>query len=116
MESGYISSSDARNEVVWTRKFIVELGMSPIMHDHVVLNYDNTGVIANTKDPRSHSVAKHIPQRYHVIRRYIHDNEVNACKIHTDMNVVDPLTKPLPQAKHHEYQESMGVRPFPNVN
>ena len=32
------------------------------------------------------------------------------CKIHTDLNVADPLTKPLSRAKHDQHQDSMGVR------
>jgi hypothetical protein len=72
MESEYIVGSDAGNEAIWLRRFVNELGVFPSMHDHVVLLCDNTSAIANTKDPRSHSVAKHIPRRYHVIRQYVH--------------------------------------------
>jgi hypothetical protein len=61
MESAYIVALDEGNEVVWLRKFIIELGVFPSMHVHVVLYCDNTCAIANTMDPRSHSVAKHIP-------------------------------------------------------
>ena len=32
------------------------------------------------------------------------------CKVHMDLNVADPLTKPLPRAKHDQHQNSMGVR------
>jgi hypothetical protein len=65
MESEYIAASDAGNEDVWLRKFIIELGVFPSLRDPMILFCDNTGVIANKKDPRAHSVAKHIPQRYH---------------------------------------------------
>ena len=33
-----------------------------------------------------------------------------SCNVHTDLNVTDPLTKPLPRAKHDQHQNSMGVR------
>ena len=36
--------------------------------------------------------------------------DIEICKIHTDLNVADPLTKPLPRAKHDQHQGSMGVR------
>lgn len=100
-------------EAVWLRKFIIEFGVFP---SPVVLFCDNTGAIANTKDPKAHSVAKHIPRRYHVIRDYVRDKEVKVCKIHTDLNVANPLTKPLPQAKHDEHQKSTGFVALPNVN
>jgi hypothetical protein len=110
IESEYIAGSDAGNEAIWLRKFVIELGVFPSMHDHVVLLCDNTSAIANTKDPMSHSVAKQIPRHYHVIRQYVHDNEANVCKVYTDLNVVEPLTKLLPQAKHDQHQESIVVR------
>ena len=39
--------------------------------------------------------------------------DIEICKILTDLNVADPLTKALPRAKHDQHQESMGVRPLP---
>ena len=36
--------------------------------------------------------------------------DIEICKIHTYLNVVDPLTKPLSRAKHDQHQDSMGVR------
>ena len=36
--------------------------------------------------------------------------DIEICKIHTNLNVADQLTKPLPRAKHDQHQDSMGVR------
>ena len=116
MEFEYIATVDATNEVVWLRKFVIELGVFPSMRDPVNIFCDNTGAIANAKEPRTHSVAKHITRRYHVIRQYVREGDIKICKIHTDLNVADPLTKPLPQAKHEQHQDAIGVRFLPNVN
>ena len=116
MESEYMAASEAANEAVWLRKFVIELGVFPSMQDPVTILCDNTGAIANAKEPRSHSTAKHILRRYHVIRQYVKENNIKICKVHTDLNVADSLTKPLPQAKHDQHQVSMGVRVLPNVN
>ncbi|KAM0914498.1 hypothetical protein ACQ4PT_011485 [Festuca glaucescens] len=40
MDSEYIAASDAVNEAVWLRKFIIELGVFPSMHDPVILYCD----------------------------------------------------------------------------
>jgi hypothetical protein len=37
---------------------------------------------------------------------------MKVCKIHTDLNVSDPLVKPLPQAKFDQHWLSIGVRIF----
>ena len=34
--------------------------------------------------------------------------DIEICKTHTDLNVTDPLTKPLSQAKHDQTQELIG--------
>jgi hypothetical protein len=40
----------------------------------------------------------------------VYEGEIKLCKVHTDMNVADPLTKPLSLAKHVKHRESIGVR------
>ena len=116
MESEYIAACEAANEAVWLRKFIIELGVFPSAQDLVTLYCDNTGAIANAKEPRSHSTAKHILRRFHVIRQYVQEGDVKICKVHTDLNVADPLTKPLPLDKHEQHQLAMGVRLLPSCN
>ena len=116
MESEYIAACEAANEAVWLRKFIIELGVFPSAQDPVILFCDNTGAIPNAKEPRSHSTAKHILRRFHVIRQYVQGGEVKICKIHTDLNVADPLTKPLLLDKHVKHQDAMGVRLLPGCN
>ncbi|KAK1697773.1 hypothetical protein QYE76_014470 [Lolium multiflorum] len=106
-ESEYIAAS---SEAVWMKRFIVELGVVPSALDPLVIYCDNMGAIANAQEPRSHKRLKHIKLRYHSIREYIEDGEVKICKVHTDLNVADPLTKALPRAKHDQHQNAMGVR------
>ncbi|KAK1631034.1 hypothetical protein QYE76_005349 [Lolium multiflorum] len=109
-ESEYIAASEASSEAVWMKRFIVELGVVPSALDPLVIFCDNMGAIANAQEPRSHKRLKHIKLRYHSIREYIEDGEVKICKVHTDLNVADPLTKALPRAKHDQHQNAMGVR------
>ena len=92
------------------KRFIVELGVVPSALDPLIIYCDNMGAIANAQEPRSHKRLKHIKLRYHSIREYIEDGEVKICKVHTDLNVADPLTKALPRAKHDQHQNAMGVR------
>jgi hypothetical protein len=44
------------------------------------------------------------------------DGDLKICKVHTDVNVVDPSTKPLPRAKHDQHLNAMGVRLLSDVN
>ena len=47
--------------------------------------------------------------RYHLIREFVEMGSVKLCKIHTDSNVADPLTKPLPQPAHEAHTRAMGI-------
>jgi hypothetical protein len=96
MESEYIAVADAANEVVWLKKFVIELGMFLGMHDHVHIYCDDTAATAKAKELRAHSVDKPILRRYHVTSDYVKDGRIRICKAHMDLNVADPLTMPLP--------------------
>ena len=110
MEAEYIAASEAAKEAVWLRKFISGLGVVPSIADPVVLYCDNNGAIAQAKEPRSHSKAKHILRRYHLLREINERGDIHICKVHTDDNVADPLTKALSQQKHEGHTSSMGIR------
>ena len=70
---------------------------------------DNSGAIAQTKEPRSHQKSKQILRRYHIIREIVERGDVKICKVHTDLNIADPLTKPLTQPKHEVHTRPMGI-------
>ncbi|KAL4377561.1 hypothetical protein GQ457_02G033790 [Hibiscus cannabinus] len=113
-EAEYIAASEAAKEAVWIKKFITGLGIIPSIHlsivDVVDLYCDNNGAIAQAKEPRSHQPSKHILRRFHLIREIIDRGDVEICKVHTDDNISDPLTKPLTQQKHDRHTESLGIR------
>jgi len=109
-EAEYVAASEAAQEAVWMKEFISELGVVPSALDPMVIYCDNNGAIANAKEPRSHKNSKHIKRRFHSIREHVKDGDIKICKVHTDLNVADPLTKALPRAKHDQHQNSMGVR------
>ena len=95
-EAEYIAASDAAKEAVWIKKFITNLEVVPSITNPVDIYCDNNGAIAQEKEPRSHQRSKHILRRYHLIRENIERGDVKICRVPTDDNVVDPLTKPPP--------------------
>ena len=94
-EGECISASEATKEAVWIRKFITELGVVPSIADPVELYCDNNGAIAQAKEPRSHQRTKHILRRFHLIREIIKRADVKICRVPTEANIADPLTKAL---------------------
>ena len=66
--------------------------MVPSIADPVDLYCDNNGAIAQAKEPRSHSKAKHIIRKYHLLREINNRGDIHICKVHINDNVTDPLT------------------------
>jgi hypothetical protein len=109
-EAEYVAASEASKEGYWIKKFVTELGVVPTALDPMELYCDNSGAVAQAKEPRSHQKSKHIERRFHIIRDFVDKGFVKICKIHTDLNVSDPMTKPLPRAKHEQHRNAIGVR------
>ena len=109
-EAEYIAASEAANEGVWMKEFISNLGVIPSASGPMKIFCDNTGAIALAKESRFHKRTKHIKIRFNSICHQVSEGDIEICMIHTDLNVADPLTKPLPRAKHDQHQDSMGVR------
>ena len=106
----YIAASEAANEGVLIKVFISDLGVIPSASGPIKIFCDNNGAIALAKESRFHKRTKHIKRRFNSIRDQVKEGDIEICKTHTDLNVADPLTKPLSRAKHDQHQDSMGVR------
>ena len=89
------------------KEFISDLCVIPSASGLMQIFCDNTSAIALAKEPIFHKRTRHIKRRFNSIRHQVSEGDIEICKIHTDLNVADPLTKPLPRAKHDQHQGSM---------
>jgi hypothetical protein len=110
IEAKYINASKAVKEAVWIRNFVSELGVIPSALSPMDLYCNNSGAIAQEKEPRAHKRAKHVLQRYHLICEIIGRGDVKVCKVRTDHNVAHPLMKPLSQPMHEAHMRFMHIR------
>ena len=76
----------------------------------MALYCDNSGVVAQAKEARSHMKTRHIERKYHIVRQYVEKGYVKILKFHMDLNVSDPMTKALPRAKHEQHRIAIGVK------
>ena len=109
-ESEYVAASDAAKETAWMKKFISDLDVVPSIMQPIQLFCDNTGAIAQAKEPRSHHKAKHILRKFHCIREIAERGDIKICKIDTEENLADPFTKPMTQEKHDRHRDAIGLR------
>ena len=54
MEAKYITASEVAKEAVWLKNFLMDLGVVPSAQSAIIFYCDNSGVVANAKEPRSH--------------------------------------------------------------
>ncbi|GKE92703.1 hypothetical protein Tco_1573798 [Tanacetum coccineum] len=62
-------------------------------------------------EPGVQKNAKHFRRKYHFIREAIQEGDIHILKVHTDNNLADLFTKPMPCTKHVEHARSIRLRP-----
>ena len=110
MEAEYVAASKVAKEAVWLRNFLLDLGVVPSVHSAIILYCDNSGAVANSKEPRTHKRGKHIERKYHLIREIVYRGDVAVTKIASANNLTDTFTKSLPAKTFDSHVEGMGVR------
>ena len=88
---------------------MVTASLSPI-----TLYCDNSGVMAQSKEPRNHGKGKHVERKYHLIRDIVQRGDVTVTKIATMDNLADPFTKALLLKVFDCHLDSLGLRCNPS--
>ena len=60
MEAEYVAACEAAKKAAWLKKFLSDLGIIRMEQVPITLFCDNSGVVAQFKDPRNHKTGKHI--------------------------------------------------------
>ena len=84
--------------------------MVPLVQSAITLYCDNSGSVANAKEPRSHKRGKHIERKYHLIREIVSRGDTVVSQIASEDNLANPFTKVLAQKIFDRHVEGMGVR------
>ncbi|KAH9670831.1 hypothetical protein KPL70_017127 [Citrus sinensis] len=114
-EAEYVAASEAAKEAVWLRKFLQDLEVVPAVTAPLKLFCDNSGAVAQPKEPRNHKKQKHIERKYHLIRDIVQRGDVEVTQIASQQNLADPFTKAIPGKPFNLHLDSMGMREMPNM-
>ena len=98
MEAEYMALCQVAKESVWMVDFLNDLSVS--VQDSMVVNADNQGSIALTKNPVFHDQSKHIDIQYHFTHDLVKNRTISLNYISTKEMSADLLTKALPRAQH----------------
>ena len=108
-------ASEAAKEAVWLRKFLQDLEVVPAVTARLKLFCDNSGAVAQSKEPRNHKKQKHIERKYHLIRDIVQRGDVEVTQIASQQNLADPFTKAIPGKLFNLHLESVGMCEMPNM-
>ena len=67
IEVEYVAACEVAKEVVWLKKFLSDLGVMRMEQVPITLFCDNSGAVAESKDPMNHKKGKHVERKYHII-------------------------------------------------
>jgi hypothetical protein len=94
-EAEYMAIAETCKELIWLKGLYAELcGVDSCIN----LFSDSQSAIYLTKNPMFHARTNHIEIKYHYVRDEIEKGKPKVCKISTQNNPVDMLTKPVPVA------------------
>ncbi|KAJ9544557.1 hypothetical protein OSB04_024264 [Centaurea solstitialis] len=91
-EAEYIAASDAAKEAVWLRNFLSDLRVVASISRPIDIFCDNSGAVAQAKEPREHHKSGHVLRKYHLIREIIGRGD------------------PLARVKHEAHANSIGMQ------
>ena len=102
--------TDAAKQAIWVHHFLYTIGKSEVYKKKATTIFeDNKGALELTVNPVFHSQIKHIQVRYHAIRDYIEQGEIQLQYIPTDTMLADRLTKPLDRIKFERMIKELGL-------
>ena len=105
-----MASSEAAKEAVWLRKFLMELGVIAKAVDPMILYCDNSGAVAQEKEPRNHRKGKHIEREYHLVREIVQRGDIIVEKIAYEDNLTYPFTKALKTKVFDSHVYNIGLK------
>ena len=105
-ENEYVTLSRAATSGFYVKQFLDELGIfnKPVSY---VIHEDNTAALNALKKNVAHSKFRHLRTRWHYLREMIRDGVVRVCKVHTDDQIADFMTKPLFGAKLKKFTDQI---------
>lgn len=106
-EAEYMALTATAQEVIYNRHLIESVEFE--QKGPTIVYCDNQSSIALTKNPVHHARTRHIDIKQHFIRQAVLNKQVEMRYIHTDENVADLFSKPLPQEKRVKHCNALGL-------
>jgi len=94
-ESKFIASESVGNEADWLRKFLTEIPLEIKPTPSISMHCDCQATISIAKNKSFNNKNQHFQLKHDVVKQLLKDGITSIDYVKSEMNLVDPLTKPL---------------------
>ena len=105
-DAEYMALSDCSRECMWIRNMFTELGY---VYNAIPICSDNQGALFVSQNAVTERRTKHIDIRYHAIREYIENKQVEVFFVDGSDNPADLFTKNLGHVKFTKFRGQLGL-------
>nr|XP_016445686.1 PREDICTED: uncharacterized protein LOC107770862 [Nicotiana tabacum] len=112
MDSEFVALELAGNEAEWLKSLLasIPLGIKPT--PSVSMHYDCQAAIAIAKNKSFNGKSRHIRLRHDVIKQLLRDGIISIDYVKSEVNLADPLSKPLGRKLISEILRGMRILPI----
>ena len=111
IESEFIALEKAGTEAEWIRNLMIDLPIWMRPAPSVSIHCDCQAAIAKAKNKIYNGKSRHIRLRHSVMRWLINDGIISLDYVRSELNLADPLTKPLSRKLVSNTSRKMGLYP-----
>ena len=116
MELEFIPLDKAAEEAEWLRNFLKDIPVWPKPVKTICINCDNMEAQARAKNNVYNGKSRHIRRRHNTIRQLLSNGIISIQYVKSKENIVDPLTKGLPNEQIEFTTRGMGLKPVNEYN
>ena len=106
-EAEYVAAYVAAKQLIWLRKMLKDIDCVQV--NPTVLLCDNMSAIAISKNSVFHNKTKHMKIKYHALRQFQQEGELEMEYCTSKEQLADFFTKPLAKDRFEELRKKIGM-------
>ncbi|KAJ9684091.1 hypothetical protein PVL29_016537 [Vitis rotundifolia] len=115
MEAEFIALEKASSEAEWLRNLLADIPLWTRPAPSVSMRCDSQAAIAKAKSKIFNGKNRHIRLRHNIVRQLLETGVISLEFVRSELNLADPLTKPLNKKLVEETSRGMGLMPTTEV-
>ncbi|XP_071900903.1 uncharacterized protein [Coffea arabica] len=111
MESEFVALELTGTEAEWLRNFLANIPSTKDLLPPVSIHCDCQAAIAIAKNKSYNCKSRHMRLRHDVVKQLLRDGIISIDYVKSELNLADPLTKPVGRKLILQTTKEMGLRP-----